>query len=1350
MPDYVAHIIASGLLVVAQLTLWAQGTLPVKKEPRVGEVFWSQGLPYITSYTARDYKVSGQNWAVIQGDNGVMYVGNTNGILEFDGIRWKLIKTPGDSPVKSLARDTRGRIFCGGVNEVGFLEPDQTKGMVYRSLLPELDNASRRFGDIWVTHALGDTLYFVSDTHLMRWDGKQFRTWRENTFGFSWLGRGQLWFQIEGKGLHRMTPNGPQRVTEFDASFPQQSVTTGLAFGDDSWMLITSNNKGYRIENGGRTQADYFALPEGFVYRAARLRDGNYALACIDGGLYITTPDGHEIKHFTRRDGLTSNTILDVFVDASGDCWLAADKGIMRMEWDSPLRRFDSLLGIDEEVNDVAVFRDRVYAATTSGLYVLEDDLKERTRKVFVKVPRMEYLTTSLKVVGDHLIVGNYFGLFTIDAQGTLKRLYDQNVHVIGAANARKDYMLFATSTSVIGELIKDSKGWHCGPNTLPLNGRPMAIIRSERGEVLIGTRYDGIYKLAHENASGSPDAGFKLTDLSRIVHYDTTRGLPSMINRPMMFKSGTVLVPSGDALYRLDESRDAFVRYDPVMQHFQGQKDATVHLIGDAGDNRFWMIVNEGSAPTLYEFDAGLLKRVPAGDRFLAQRVESLFLIDGVSLFATSEGIVAFNGRPLADSIKFATTIRQVSAGNDSVVFAGHGKNAANPRIGYAFNNLSFQFALPDYGMTSANTYQYMLEGYDDDWSGWSTDAKATFTHLPEGRYTFRVRGRNAYGRVSQSDAWSFTVLPPWYRSWWAYVAYVMMLAAAVRMLMYWRFRRHEAEKGRLEQLVSERTKEVSIQAERLREMDLAKSRFYANISHEFRTPLTLIIAPLDELLAKAPDQTKWQMMRRNARRLLELVNQLLDLSKIDAGKMALRVRPGHLRGLLDVLTASFDSLADHRDMRFIKRVAISHDDVWFDADKMEKIAMNLLANAFKFTPVGGVVFFEAAIEHRATERMLVLTVSDNGRGISPDEQEQIFTPFYQSGNAHDGQVQGSGLGLSLVKELVELHHGSITVTSPAEGGSTFVVRLPVHAEAFSPDECVPATIDSPGSKAVDVSDAADLVHMIHEPGNSSFDPVYIDAVDARETVMVVEDNADLREFISSILMPLYKVIKARDGEEGHALTMQNVPDLVLTDLMMPRMDGKQLTEALKADERTCHIPVVLLTARNETAARIDGFRVGADDYLTKPFSAEELLVRVANLISLRKKLADAFRVRVLVEPTPQQHISLDDKFLFRLRDAVENRLSDPDFGVEQLAAEVCMSRTQLFRKLQSLAGISPSDFIRDIRLKHAAELIAAKADTVSQIGYRVGFRDQSYFTKCFKKQFGVAPSEFVSTAAR
>lgn len=518
-----------------------------------------------------------------------------------------------------------------------------------------------------------------------------------------------------------------------------------------------------------------------------------------------------------------------------------------------------------------------------------------------------------------------------------------------------------------------------------------------------------------------------------------------------------------------------------------------------------------------------------------------------------------------------------------------------------------------------------------------------------------------------------------------------------------------------------------------KLEEVDHLKSKFFANISHEFRTPLTLILAPLDDKLRspelKPAERDLFYVMRRSAKRLLELVNQLLDLSKLEAGKMRLTVRHGDISQFVKVVASSFDSLAQHKGVNFIKDNQSLPSDAWFDDDKLEKILNNLLSNAFKFTPTNGSV----TMSTREINEQLIITVSDTGAGIPEHEQEEVFSPFYQTNTTREANAEGTGLGLPLVKELTKLYGGIVGLQSRENQGTTVTVTVPFSKGAFMKEQIIEEPIRTWSTENI---------NLAVPPSREQEDEQVVDTT--KDSILIVEDNNDLRQFIINNLQQDYHVLSASNGEEALSIAMTNVPSIVLSDLMMPVMDGMKLTGKLKSDERTSHIPVILLTAKNEPESRIEGLNTGADDYLTKPFSNDELKARISNLIRQRKLLADKYKERIVVLSAEKESESMEEKFLQKALRSVEQNLDDPSFSVVRMAEDIGLSRTQLLRKLKALTGISPNEFIKDIRLQRAAELIRQKADTVTQIGYRVGFNDQSYFTKCFKKKFGVSPSEF------
>lgn len=532
-------------------------------------------------------------------------------------------------------------------------------------------------------------------------------------------------------------------------------------------------------------------------------------------------------------------------------------------------------------------------------------------------------------------------------------------------------------------------------------------------------------------------------------------------------------------------------------------------------------------------------------------------------------------------------------------------------------------------------------------------------------------------------------------------------------------RIRRKETELA----LQLERT-----EAEKLRELDQLKSNFFANISHEFRTPLTLILSPLRQMIDgsfKADRQKYYRIMERNGRRLLRLVNQLLDLSRLEGGRMQLEVAKGDLSAFVRAIAFSFESLAIRKQVELVIDGADEPREAWFDPDKMEKILSNLLSNAFKFTPDGGAVSVHLESDENA---QVILRVSDTGIGIPPEQLPRIFDRFYSVGQ-NEKDLTGTGIGLALTKELVELHHGRIEVESQAGQGAVFTVRFPIGEQQYTAKEKVPGTI--PISKTTPAISTAvpDIKPILYK--------------EEKPMILVVEDNADVRAFIRDQLTDQFQILEAEHGKEGWSQAAAQIPDLVITDLMMPEMDGVELCRKLKTDERTSHIPVIMLTAKAEREDRLEGLQTGADDYLIKPFDAEELRVRINNLIEQRRRLRERFGREAVFKPKEAAVTPVDETFLRQVLETIEANMDEETFSVVELSQAVSMSRSQLHRKLKALTDKSPNQIIREMRLQRAKELLEKGAGNASEIAFMVGFNSLAYFSKCFKDQFGVSPSE-------
>jgi signal transduction histidine kinase/CheY-like chemotaxis protein/streptogramin lyase len=662
--------------------------------------------------------------------------------------------------------------------------------------------------------------------------------------------------------------------------------------------------------------------------------------------------------------------------------------------------------------------------------------------------------------------------------------------------------------------------------------------------------------------------------------------------------------------------------------------------------------------------------------------------------------------------------------------------------------NQLTFVFSALDFSRPARNRYRFMLSGHDQDWRRPGSDREAVYTNLAPGSYRFRVQATNSEGIWSDSEIdFPVRIGHPW---WTSPLAYVMYLATALAALVIG-FR---LATRRIKRAADIRIRMAELR--KLREVDRIKSRFFANISHEFRTPLTLIQGPLERLEREpgSGDTQLFTMMRRNARRLGQLIDQLLDLSRLESRRFPLNWQPLDAVGQLRVLGASFQSLAQVEGLNF--RVSLPSGPVpcLADPDLLEKVTANLLTNAFKYASLGAEVWLEAQVgpelpirdgaagmrpDRARRYRNLKLEVGNTGSYIPPEERTRIFERFYQVTGSHEKSRSGSGIGLALIKELAELLGGSIDVASDPDQGTVFTVNLPL----FTTDTPIP--LDRPSSldrdsALLDLSPGADTGEERPDRETAGASPL----------VLVVEDDPDLRTFLFDILRKDHRVVLARDGDEGVETAFTEVPDLIVSDVMMPGRDGFELCRAVKKDERTSHIPVVLLTARTEPDSRITGLETGADSYLGKPFEPAELLAQVRNLIDQRNLLRERFArtVRAGLPGIPagdrEAIESSDARFLQRITGIAREGIGDAEFSVARFAREVGMSRSQLHRKLTALTGLSASAFLRTVRLHRAAELLRAGYGNVTEVAYASGHKSLSHFSRCFREEFGVPPSEY------
>ena len=707
--------------------------------------------------------------------------------------------------------------------------------------------------------------------------------------------------------------------------------------------------------------------------------------------------------------------------------------------------------------------------------------------------------------------------------------------------------------------------------------------------------------------------------------------------------------------------------------------------------------------------------------------------------VFGVENGLLVFNPNNLEkDSIVPKVVLTDFRVFNESKNLGQASELLESITLPYQDNILSFGFSALHFHHIEGVNYKYMLEGFDKKWKELSDkEQRVTYTNLSPRTYTFKAIAGNADGFwTKEEDGLSIllTILPPWYRSWWAYLSYIVAIG-----IVFLGIRRYEL-----------RRKLAQAEALHFKELDLVKSRLYTNITHEFRTPLTIILGMAAQVKS---DPKNWfneglQLINRNGKQLLNLVNQLLDLSKLESGKMPLKLINSDIVSFLQYLTESFHSYADSKDIRLHFMSGLDELLMDYDPEKLQNVVSNLISNAIKFTPAGGDVYIGLAVSNgpqevsndgrrkkRSASNCLLLTIKDTGIGIAAENLPHIFERFYQVDASPTRRSEGTGIGLALTRELVRALGGSIEVESKMEKGTKFTISLPITqtAKNFQPEK---------GSKLPPTLGDALLLDRESQDRTAGI------TQRNQHLVLLVEDNEDVLTYLSSFLSNDYHIATAANGQEGIDKALELIPDLIVSDVMMPEKDGFEVCAALKEAERTSHIPIILLTAKSDQTSKLDGLKQGADAYLSKPFNKEELLVRIEKLIALRLQLQARFQKAGSLRQALNHSVPTKEAaFLQKVIQVIEKNLKDENFGMPQLCKELHLSRSHLFRKLKALTGKSATHLIRSMRLEKGKELLETTHLNVSEVCFEVGFNSVAYFSRAFQGEFGSPPSSFQKT---
>ena len=867
-------------------------------------------------------------------------------------------------------------------------------------------------------------------------------------------------------------------------------------------------------------------------------------------------------------------------------------------------------------------------------------------------------------------------------------------------------------------------------------------ILEEEDGVFLLGSTAEGLLRFdTHKK---------QLTKYSNEASVEKYRIPNNYISAIVRTKSGEIWGSTyGGGIFQLDESK-AIRR---IMTVREGLLDNNICTLVESSDQRLWMSTVNG----LIMFD-------PAKDevrnyhRHNGIDIREFTLHSGIALpdgslcFAGSNGFVTFhveamdknNNIPPVVLEQLSVNNHPVEVGDESAILDKVLDGMETIRLAYNENNFSITYQALNYIYATQNQYAYKLEGYDTDWNYVGERNSAFYTNLSPGKYVFLVKASNNDG-VWNEEGRSLIIIvqPPLWRTWYAYLFYVIALAAIIYGILYYVNIKRNLEAG---------LKMKQLEKQKQEEFHQAKIRLFTNFSHELRTPLMLIITPFEELVKRvdipAELHDKLSIIYKNAQKLLLLVNQLMDLHKNQAGSMDLKVSEGDICEYIKEIYYAFNQIALTNEVKFTLNCTPKTINGWFDKSLLEKVVFNLLSNAFKYTASGESVLMEVSevtlkeLDPKRTDGLykdensqyVILKVKDSGKGIEEGEADKIFTPFYQIPETSGINLSGTGIGLSLVYTIVQLHRGVIYVDHTETKGACFVVILPVSRSAFSEEQIESREID----KIAEITNTEDISVSL---------PVTENKDQPKYKILLVEDDKDVRDYLKKSLEAEYIVIEAADGVRAYEKVVQDFPDLVLSDIMMPKRDGLELCTMIKNDIRIGHIPVILMTARSMVVHIKEGFQAGADDYIVKPFNMDVLQTRIRSLLASREQLKKLYGKRFSPDVMGIEVKSADERFSQKLFDVIEKNISNEKLDVELLCTEIGISRANLYRKLKSITELSPMELIRNKRLEMAAKLLKESEMNVSEIASHLGFNSHSYFSNSFKAFYGCTPTEFVQT---
>jgi signal transduction histidine kinase/DNA-binding response OmpR family regulator/ligand-binding sensor domain-containing protein len=1314
-----------------------------------------------------------------QDKTGFLWIGTIEGLYRYDGYNFKLYETD----KKTIGSSIIQKIYVAKNDELWVC----TNGGGLLNYNPRLDKLVQFIHDSTNTKSIGanNINNLVEDREGNLWiafsrGGLDFYNKQESTF-YHFLPSDKsgllsddlsdvlleenntLWISTWNDGVNSLDLNNARNKIPSQAkfksypvekTFPKQSVLTFLYKDTLSGELYIGSNAGGLFKYS-RTQdrfnlVDIPSLQEYYTYGMTPVGDHKVLLP-TNHGILLMNLENQALEPVPSPLNEVLIQVYTVFIDNQKNTWVGTDRGLTKIVEKKiahykidPTKNFapiNNILGLCKQ-------GDYVWLGTYGGGLYLKNEKTAQIVRVNKNNEQLNYIW-DIKRVGNFLHVGTHMGLVTLDVSDlTLRQNFKEKT-----VKTLTHFTCFTKNTAGDtwvgtwndGIFKIDNQTGEAKRVKLPHmdNHYVQAVLIDKKNQLWVGTRHSGMIR--YSNLDGKVETKFYP---ARKPHDDVSSEFITALYED---DKGQIWIGTGEGgLNILDDKTEKITWIGKGERNLPSN---TVKAITQDKEGHVWVSFKIGMSR--YDPDNGFINfSQEDGLEFMEFNFNGAIRADSLLYFSNQSGYNSF--RP--EDLKFQATkprviITELKVNNKPFlpgVADEFGNLMTKPvyeaesvSLNYKASTISFEFSSLDYTHPMREVYAYKLDGISTDWTYTNaSNRQVTYSNLSPGKYTFHVKViRNDMTGNEGTRAIDIIIIPPFWQTTWFKVIAGMLLVGFVYTGHAIRLSSIRSQKIKFERLADERIKviekkniEIQNQTVKLHEADKSKLNFFTNISHEFRTPLMLIIGPLNNLLETKPnaENEKLMMIHRNAQRLLRLMDQIMDISKIDAGSLRLELREGDIVKFVQEIKKSFDYLSQLKKIQFEFQTKVQESVCLFDHDKIEKILYNLLSNAFKATPQYGSVSMEVEITEgdSITHRLLHIKIENTGIGISKEDLPNLFTRFYRTKNYADG----TGIGLSLTKSLVELQGGTIEVVSEEKSGTTFHVTVPVGSQGVGKNDNIieikEQLLKIRPSEPLPATDESSVINRSADPNS--------------RTILIVEDDEDMRRFISELLEESYSVIRAGNGDAGLKLAYQFQPDLIISDMIMPVMDGYQFMRAIKSDTNVSHIPIILLSTRDTVDARLQGLEEGADDYITKPFNEKLLLARVKNLIEQRRSMKERFSTDINLKAKEITITSLDEKFMQKLVDVVELHISNPDFGSDLICQELGIGRSYLYSKVRAITDLSVNEFIKTMRLKRAAVLLLSGEQNVNEVSLNVGFMDRSHFSKSFTKQFGMSPAQY------